>query len=292
LYPDPRQAKEIGELCRVHRCTGLLSTATFLRFYLRRCEPDDFRTLRIIVCGAEKLPPALAKEFEEKFGVLPTEGYGCTELSPVVAVNVADVDVRGVKQVRNKIGTVGHPIPGVACRVVDPDTGDPLPPGSEGMIEVKGPNVMPGYLGRPDLTAKAIRDGWYSTGDMGRIDEDGFLTITGRLSRFAKIGGEMVPLEKVEDDMHAVLGTNDRVLAVTALADEKKGERLVVLHLPALAMTKREISQKLGERGLPNLWIPGERDYYEVQELPLLGSGKLDLRRVKDLASAVAKPGY
>jgi acyl-[acyl-carrier-protein]-phospholipid O-acyltransferase/long-chain-fatty-acid--[acyl-carrier-protein] ligase len=289
LFPDPRQAKEIGELCRVHRCTGLLSTATFLRFYLRRCEPEDFKTLRIIVCGAEKLPPALAKEFEEKFGVLPTEGYGCTELSPVVAVNVADVDIRGVKQIRNKIGTVGHPIPGVACRVVDPDSGAPLPPGSEGMIEVKGPNVMPGYLGRPDLTAKAIRDGWYTTGDMGRIDEDGFVTITGRLSRFAKIGGEMVPLERVEDDMHAVLGTNDRVLAVTALPDEKKGERLIVLHLPMLAMSKRELSQKLSERGLPNLWIPGERDYYEVKELPLLGTGKLDLRKVKELAAAVAR---
>lgn len=289
LYPDPRAAKEVGELCRAHRCTGLLSTATFLRFYLRRCEPDDLRTLRIIICGAEKLPPALALEFEAKFGVLPTEGYGCTELSPVVAANVADVEIAGIKQVRNKIGTVGHPIPGVALRIVDPDTDKPLPPGSEGMIQVKGPNLMPGYLNRPDLTAKAIRDGWYTTGDMGRIDDDGFLTITGRLSRFAKIGGEMVPLEKLEEDMHAVVGTGDRVLAVAAVPDEKRGERLIVLHLPTFTMPRREMSQKLGERGLPNLWIPGERDYHEVQELPVLGTGKLDLRRVKDLAVAVAK---
>jgi acyl-[acyl-carrier-protein]-phospholipid O-acyltransferase/long-chain-fatty-acid--[acyl-carrier-protein] ligase len=288
FYPDPRQAKEIGELCRVHRCTGLLSTATFLRFYLRRCLPDDFRTLRIIICGAEKLPPALAKEFEEKFGVLPMEGYGCTELAPVVSADVPDVEINGVRQVRNKRGTVGHPIPGVAVRIVDPDTDRLLPPGAEGMILVKGPNLMPGYLGRPDLTAKAIKEGWYTTGDMGRIDDDGFLTITGRLSRFAKIGGEMIPLEKVEEDMHAVLGTNDRVLAVASVPDERRGERLVVLHLPTLALKPRELGQRLAERGLPNLWVPGDRDYYEVKELPVLGTGKLDLRRVKELAVKLA----
>ena len=289
LYPDPRQAKEIGELCRKFRCTGLLSTATFLRFYLRRCDPEDFRTVRIIVCGAERLPPALAKEFEEKFGVLPMEGYGCTELSPTVAVNVPDVDVKGVKQIRNKIGAVGHPIPGVACRVVDPETNEPLPVGSEGMLLVKGPNVMPGYLGKPEMTARVIHDGWYTTGDMAKIDEDGFVTITGRLSRFAKVAGEMVPLEKVEEDMHAVLGTNDRVLAVTAVPDDKRGERLVVLHLPSLTMPPRELGQKLVERGLPNLWVPGDRDYYPVNELPLLGTGKLDLKKVKDLAMQVAR---
>jgi acyl-[acyl-carrier-protein]-phospholipid O-acyltransferase/long-chain-fatty-acid--[acyl-carrier-protein] ligase len=289
LYPDPRAAKEMGELCKTHRCTGLLSTATFLRFYLRRCQPDDFRTLRIIVCGAEKLPPALAKEFEEKFGVLPMEGYGTSEVSPAISFNVPDVDVKGIKQIRNKIGTVGHPIPGVAIRIVDPETDKPMPPGSEGMVQVKGPNLMPGYLNRPDLTAKAIKDGWYTTGDMGKIDDDGFLTITGRLSRFAKIGGEMVPLEKVEEDMHAVLGTGDRVLAVTAVPDEKRGERLVVLHLPEFTMPKREMSQKLNERGIPNLWVPGERDYFEVKELPVLGTGKLDLRKVKELALEVAR---
>jgi acyl-[acyl-carrier-protein]-phospholipid O-acyltransferase/long-chain-fatty-acid--[acyl-carrier-protein] ligase len=157
------------------------------------------------------------------------------------------------------------------------------------MVQVKGPNLMPGYLNRPDLTAKAIKDGWYTTGDMGKIDDDGFLTITGRLSRFAKIGGEMVPLEKVEEDMHAVLGTGDRVLAVTAVPDEKRGERLIVLHLPAFTMPKREMAQKLGERGIPNLWVPGDRDYFEVKELPVLGTGKLDLRKVKELALEVAR---
>jgi acyl-[acyl-carrier-protein]-phospholipid O-acyltransferase/long-chain-fatty-acid--[acyl-carrier-protein] ligase len=206
-----------------------------------------------------------------------------------VAANVADVEINKIRQIRNKIGTVGHPIPGVALRVVDPDTDRPLSPGLKGMIQVKGPNLMPGYLNRPDLTAKVIRDGWYTTGDMGRIDEDGFLTITGRLSRFAKVGGEMVPLERIEEDMHAVLGTNDRVLAVTSLPDERKGERLVVLHLPTFTMSRREMAQRLADRGLPNLWIPGERDYFEVKELPLLGTGKLDLKKVKELAVQVAR---
>jgi acyl-[acyl-carrier-protein]-phospholipid O-acyltransferase / long-chain-fatty-acid--[acyl-carrier-protein] ligase len=288
LFPDPRQAKEIGELSKTHRCTGLLSTATFLRFYLRRCDPDDFRSIRIIVCGAEKLPPSLAKEFEEKFGVLPMEGYGVTEMSPTISAGVADVDVKGIKQIRNKIGTVGQPIPGVATRIVNPETNEILPPGSEGMLLVKGPNLTPGYLGKPDLTAKVIRDGWYTTGDMAKIDDDGFITITGRLSRFAKVGGEMIPLEKLEEDMHAVLGTTDRVLAVAALPDDRRGERLIVLHLPTLGMSPREIAQKLTERGVPNLWIPSERDYYKVDELPVLGTGKLDLQRVKELAVKVA----
>jgi acyl-[acyl-carrier-protein]-phospholipid O-acyltransferase / long-chain-fatty-acid--[acyl-carrier-protein] ligase len=287
FYPDPRQAKEIGELCRKHGCTGLLGTATFLRFYLRRCEPEDFQTVRQIICGAEKLPPALAMEFREKFGVLPMEGYGCTELSPVISVNVLDVDVAGIRQIRNKTGTVGHPLSGVAARIVDPDTFEVLPPGSEGMILIKGANVMAGYLNKPEMTAKVIRDGWYVTGDMAKIDDDGFITITGRLSRFAKIGGEMVPLEKVEEELHACLGTNDRVVAVTSVQDERKGERLIVLHLASLAIPPKDLGKKLSEAGLPNLWIPGERDYYVVDEMPALGSGKLDLRRIKEIATAI-----
>ena len=289
FYPDPRQAKEIGELCRRFSCMGLISTATFLRFYLRRCDPADFKSFRLLMCGAEKLPPALAREFEQKFGILPMEGYGCTELSPVVSANVPDIQLNGVRQIRNKVGTIGHPIPGVAARTVDPETLKPIAAGADGMLQIKGPNVMAGYLGRPDLTAKVIHDGWYTTGDMARIDEDGFLTITGRLSRFAKIGGEMVPLEKVEEDMHAVLETNDRVLAVAAVPDERKGERLIVLHTPGMTMTVSDLTDKLGKRGIPNLWIPSDRDFHAVAELPTLGSGKLDLKRVGEMAREVAK---
>lgn len=289
FHTDPRQAKEIGELCRKYQCSLFLSTATFLRFYLRRCEADDFKSLRILVCGAEKLPPSLAQEFEQKFGVLPMEGYGCTELSPAVTTNIPDQEISGVRQVCNKIGTIGQPLPGVAARVVNPDTYEPRPHGQEGLLLIYGANVMKGYLGRDELTREVIRDGWYVTGDMAKIDPDGFVTITGRLTRFAKIGGEMVPLEKIEDDLHDVMQTTERVLAVASIPDERRGERLIVLHLPLNGTTPRMLSQRLSEKGLPNLWIPGERDFFLVSEMPVLGSGKLDLLRVKAMALERAK---
>ena len=164
--PDPRQAKEIGELCRKFQCTILLATATFLRFYLRRCEPTDFKSLRLIDSGAEKLPPILAREFEAKFGILPLEGYGVTELAPVISANIPDQQIGGMTQIANKIGTVGQPIPGVALRIADIDTQQKrCAPGGEGLILAKGGNVMVGYfLNKPVLTASAFIDGWYNTG--------------------------------------------------------------------------------------------------------------------------------
>jgi acyl-[acyl-carrier-protein]-phospholipid O-acyltransferase / long-chain-fatty-acid--[acyl-carrier-protein] ligase len=288
LYPDPRQSKEIGELCKIHKCTAFVSTATFLRFYLRKCQDDDFKSLRYLICGAEKLPVALCEEFKAKFGIFPVEGYGCTELTPVVSCNVDDVELNGMKQVRHKPGTIGQPILGVAIRTVSIEDGHPLPIGEEGLLEVKGGNVMMGYLNQPEKTAKVIRDGWYNTGDMAKIDADGFITITGRLSRFAKIAGEMIPLEKIEEEMQAVLGANDRQFAIAAITDEKRGERLIVLYLQTIDKPIKEILKGLSERGLPNLWIPGERDCYVVPEMPVLGTGKLDLRGVKELALELA----
>jgi acyl-[acyl-carrier-protein]-phospholipid O-acyltransferase/long-chain-fatty-acid--[acyl-carrier-protein] ligase len=291
-HPDPRAAREIGESCRDRKCTIYLSTATFLRFCLRKCEPDSFKTLRLLICGAEKLPTALAEEFQKKFGVLPLEGYGCTELSPVAAVNMPDVELEGFTQIGNKPGTVGQPLPGVAARVVDPETTAPLPVGQEGLLLIHGAHVMLGYLSKPELTAQALRDGWYVTGDMARIDPDGFITLTGRLSRFAKVGGEMVPLDRVQDELHEALGASDRVGAVTCVPDEARGERLVVLYLAELLQQHgcdvHGWSEKLAGRGLPNLWRPAERDYYAVPELPVLGSGKLDLKKLKDLAQEKA----
>jgi acyl-[acyl-carrier-protein]-phospholipid O-acyltransferase/long-chain-fatty-acid--[acyl-carrier-protein] ligase len=283
-HPDPRQAKEIGELCRTLRCSIYLTTATFLRLCLRRCEPNDFKSLRILICGAEKLPQSLAQEFHEKFGVQPLEGYGCTELSPVAASNVPHWDRGGMRQMGNKSGTIGQPVPGVAARVVDPDTGQPLPHGKEGLLLMYGGNVMHGYLGRPDLTAAAVADGWYRTGDMAFVDQDGFITLTGRLARFAKIGGEMVPLEKIEESLHQIVNTSDRLFAVTSVPDDKKGERVVVLHTTLNGVSLRQVCQDLPNRGLPNLGLPGERDFFEIAEMPVLGTGKLDLRRVKELA--------
>lgn len=289
FFPDPRAAKEVGELCRRHRCTLLFGTATFVRFYLRRSEPGDFDSLRLLVCGAEKLPVKLAKEFESKFGLLPLEGYGCTELSPVVSTNIFDTELNGLVQKGNTLGTVGQPVPSVCARAFDPETYQPMPPATEGILAVKGPNVMVGYLNQPEKTREVIRDGWYITGDIGLIEEDGFIRITGRLSRFAKIAGEMVPLERLDEEMHDILGNpGDRVLAIAATPDEKRGERVVVLYTPSIGEQLETVFAKLRERGLPNLWIPDRRDCHPVESFPILGNGKLDLKRVGELAKEKA----
>jgi acyl-[acyl-carrier-protein]-phospholipid O-acyltransferase/long-chain-fatty-acid--[acyl-carrier-protein] ligase len=253
---------------------------------MRRSEPNDFTSLRILICGAEKLSLTLAEEFHEKFKVLPLEGYGCTELSPTVAANVPDREGHGTRQIGNKPGSIGQPLPGIAARVVHPETNEPLPPDQEGLLLIYGANVMSGYLNKPEQTCAVIRDGWYITGDMARFDEDGFITLTGRLARFAKIGGEMVPLERIEEELNGLLGGSERLCAVTAVPDEKKGERLVVLHLPLNGMDARQLCQQLNGKGLPNLWLPAERDFYPIEELPILGSGKVDLKRLKELALA------
>jgi acyl-[acyl-carrier-protein]-phospholipid O-acyltransferase/long-chain-fatty-acid--[acyl-carrier-protein] ligase len=284
FYPDPRQSKEIGELCRKYRCTIYLTTPTLLRFCLKRCGTADFRSLRILMVGAEKLPATLAQEFKARFGVLPLEGYGCTELSPAAAANIPDWEESGFRQIGNRPGTIGRPIPGVAARIVHPDTMEPLPPGQEGMLLIYGANVMKGYLNRPEATRAVIRDGWYVTGDLARYDEDGFLTITDRLARFSKIGGEMVPHQKIEDELHTILGTTERVCVVTGVPDEKRGERLVVLHTPVNGINLHHLWQQLNSRGLPNLWVPAERDFVLIPEVPVLGSGKVDLKRVKQIA--------
>jgi acyl-[acyl-carrier-protein]-phospholipid O-acyltransferase/long-chain-fatty-acid--[acyl-carrier-protein] ligase len=289
FYPDPRAAKEMGELTKRWQCTIFLSTATFLRFYLRRCEAEDFRSVRLMVCGAEKLPVSLAEEFRARFGVLPYEGYGCTELSPVVSANLPDFAQGTTTQRANTFGTVGQPIPGVVVKAFHPETNEPLAVGQEGMLCVKGANVMLGYLHQPEKTAQVIRNGWYTTGDMGFITPEGFITITGRLSRFAKIAGEMVPLERLEEELHNVLGfQGDRLVAVAAVPDSKRGERLVILHLPEVRAKLREALDSLRKRGLPNLWIPDERDAHNVDSFPVLGSGKLDLRGLTELAKRLA----
>ncbi len=287
-HPDPRQARKVGELCKQHHCTMFLSTSTFLGFYLRQCHPDDFASLRILMCGAEKLSQATAQEFARKFKIEPLEGYGCTELSPAASANVPDVDLDGFLQIGTRRGSIGQPIPGVAGMIVDPETFAARPANEEGMLLIFGANVMKGYLGRDDLTRAAIRDGWYVTGDIAKMDEDGFVTITGRLSRFAKIGGEMVPLEKIEEKMQEVVKATERTFAVTCVPDSSKGERIVVLYTTLNGTDIGSLRKQLQDRGLSNLEVPGEKDFYQVPELPILGSGKLNLQKVKELALSAA----
>ncbi|MGL6076790.1 MAG: AMP-binding protein [Fimbriiglobus sp.] len=288
-FPDPRAAKEVGEYCKKYRCTILLGTATFLRFYLRRCDAEDFRSLRLLVCGAEKLPVKLAMEFQEKFQIQPYEGYGCTELSPVVGTNIPDVEIDGVKQIANTFGTIGQPVPNVCMKTFDPETLAPLPHGEEGLLGGLGPNVMLGYWQQPEKTAQVLRGGWYISGDVGKIEDDGFIRITGRVSRFAKIAGEMVPLERLDEELHELLGScGERRLAVAAAPDEKRGERVLVFHVLDVKGQLSELFEKLRKSGIPNLWIPDLRDCHIVEHFPTLGSGKLDLKRLGDWAKAVA----
>jgi len=283
-HSNPLDLTAISELSRNYRLTFLLATPTFLQAYMRRCQPEDFGSLQYVLVGAEKLPERVALAFEDRFGIRPLEGYGCTECSPVVAVNTRDFRAPGFRQVGAKRGKIGHPLPGVSVRIADPDTLAPLPLGQPGLLLVRGPNVMKGYLGRPDKTAEVIRDGWYVTGDIASLDEDGFLTITDRLSRFSKIGGEMVPHIKVEEKLHELAVVTEQTFVVTGVPDGKKGERLVVLHtLPEEKL--KECLEKLPQADLPNLWLPRTNQFFHVDALPHLGTGKLDLRRVRELAA-------
>ncbi len=288
---NPLDARQVGKLAEKYGATVLLGTPTFLRGYLRRIEPKQFAKLDVVVAGAEKMPADLFEAFEKKFGVRPVEGYGTTELSPLVSVNIPPTRSFAKFQPDRSEGSVGRPLPGISVKVISPDDGKELAAGEDGMLLVTGPNVMKGYMGREDLTAEAVQDGWYVTGDIANVDKDGFLHITGRLSRFSKIGGEMVPHIRVEEELARLLAEgqgddDDQVRAcVTAVPDEKKGERLIVLHLP----TDKDIDQLregLRQAGLPNLFIPSRDAFIEVPEIPLLGTGKLDLKGARDVAAA------
>jgi acyl-[acyl-carrier-protein]-phospholipid O-acyltransferase/long-chain-fatty-acid--[acyl-carrier-protein] ligase len=286
FHANPLDTKTIGPLVRTHAVTFLLATPTFLQLYLRGCSPGDLGSVRFVMTGAEKLPERVATAFEEKFGIRPLEGYGCTECSPAVTVNTHDFRAAGFRQVGAKRGTIGHPLPGVCVRIVDvnnPRSEISLPLGEAGMLLVRGPNVMTGYLGRPEKTAEVLHDGWYVTGDVALVDEDGFVQITDRLSRFSKIGGEMVPHIKIEEKLHELTGVTEQTFVVTGVPDEKKGERIVVLHkLPDAALA--ECLEKFSACDLPNLWKPKAESFFRVENFPLLGTGKLDLRGVKEMA--------
>ena len=264
---NPLDARQVGKLVEKHNATLLLSTPTFLRSYLRRCTTENFKSLDTVVAGAEKLPNELCDAFEKKFGIRPVEGYGTTELSPLVSVNVPPSRrAPNPGQIDLREGSVGRPIPGVAAKVVDAN-GNEQGTNESGMLMISGPNVMKGYLNQPEKTAEVIQDGWYVTGDIAELDDDGFIIITGRESRFSKIGGEMVPHLKVEECLLELVGADDEddggpetedgegelKIAVTAVPDEKKGERLVVLHTQLKTVATRI-----------DRWTPRERPAQSV----------------------------
>jgi acyl-[acyl-carrier-protein]-phospholipid O-acyltransferase / long-chain-fatty-acid--[acyl-carrier-protein] ligase len=286
-HVNPLDGKTIGELVSRHRATILISTPSCYAAYLRNCTPQQFSSLRYAIAGGEKLQGHVARAFKEKYGLDLLEGYGCSEAAPVISVNFPEAEggppPSGLKQ-----GSVGRPLPGIAARVVNPSTGEPRPAGAEGLLLVKGPNLMLGYLGKPKLTEDAFHDGWYVTGDIAVIDEDGFITITDRLTRFSKIAGEMVPHVKVEQALQEIVG--DPGCAVTAVPDANKGERLVVLYSHP-STTAEELWERLCRSDLPRLWIPKREHFYRVDSVPLLGSGKKDLARIKTMALHCAEGG-
>jgi len=282
-HPNPLDLRAIGNMVERFGVTLMISTPTFLQAYIKRIPPGQFGSLRFVLTGAEKLPTRVADTFEERFGIRPYEAYGCTECSPAVTINTQSYRAAGFFQVGGKQGSIGHPLPGVSVKIVNPETMQPLPLGQAGLLLVKGPNVMMGYLGRPDLTAKVMHEGWYITGDIAALDEDGFLAITDRLSRFSKIGGEMIPHIKIEEALHAAAELTTQSFAVTAVPDEAKGERIIVLHTLSEEKLKETLA-KLPYTGLPNLWTPRPDSYYHLEALPVLGTGKLDLRQIKEIA--------
>jgi acyl-[acyl-carrier-protein]-phospholipid O-acyltransferase / long-chain-fatty-acid--[acyl-carrier-protein] ligase len=283
FHPNPLEPRAIGALVSQYAVTFLLATPTFLQAYTRRCSPEDFGSLQYVMAGAEKLPERISLAFEDRFGIRPLEGYGCTECSPAVTVNTRDFRAADFRQVGAKRASIGHPLPGISVRIVSSETFHPVPQGETGLLLVRGPNVMQGYLNRPEKTSEVLRDGWYNTGDIAAMDEDGFIRITDRMSRFSKIGGEMVPHIKVEDKLHEIVGATEQIFAVTSVPDERKGERLIVLHtLPENKL--QECLAQLSKSELPALWKPRPDQFVHVESLPYLGTGKLDLRRLKEIA--------
>ena len=258
-HPNPMDAKTIGELAAEYRATVIMSTPTFCASYIRKCEPEQFKHLRYAIVGAERLRESTATAFKAKFGIDLLEGYGCTEMAPVIAVNVPDVEDGHERQRGTRMGLVGHPLPGVAAMVVDATTGEGPLFGQEGLLLVKGPNRMLGYIGDAQKTAEVIRDGWYVTGDIATIDDAGFIQITDRLSRFSKIAGEMVPHMRVEEQIQALVSDHCTAV-VTGVPDDAKGERLVAFYTDP-DITPQQLWERLCQSELPRLGCPSARTW-------------------------------
>lgn len=285
--PSPLETKRVAAAVEQEGVTCMVGTPTFLRPYFKRVKPEQMRSLRFVIAGAEKTPEGFAERWEKTFGSIYLEGYGLTETSPVVGCNLPSAQEVGLKEgpqtSRRRQGSIGPLLPGMVARVSDPVTGETLPMNTTGMLELKGVNIFPGYLDDPAQTAKVFRDGWFVTGDLARLDEEGFIYIEGRVSRFSKIGGEMVPHGTVEQSiMHAfhLEDADEPLVAVTGVTDAAKGESLVLLS--AVEISAQTLREKLAQEGVPNLWIP--RTIRRVEEIPCLASGKLDLRELKRLA--------
>ena len=269
-YANPTDFQTICNIAREEKPTLMVGTPSFFWGYLKKSEPGDFESVRIMVAGADKCPDALRDGYMKKHGVTLMEGYGATETSPVVSVNSLEF---------NRPGSIGKVIPNVQVRIENLDTGEECKTGEVGKILVKGDLIMKGYLGQPELTSEAIVDGWYNTGDMGYFDEDEYLWHSGRFKRFVKIGGEMVSLVKVENEMekHLPEGVS---CCIVEIPDEIKGATIVAAVTKEI--NKIALLRKMGKE-LPNIALP--RQFFVIEELPMMGTGKIDFRSVSELVN-------
>ncbi len=295
-YPTPLEVKKHAELIEKYRITLMIATPTFLRGYLRGVNREALASIKLCVTGAEKLPNTVADAFETRFGIRVLEGYGLTETSPASNLNLPDAEPLGAEEngyvwlPSHRQGSVGHVVPGMAVRITNPDNDKPVPIHQSGMIWFKGANVFEGYLNDPKRSADVLKDGWFRTGDIGRLDLDGFLYIEGRLSRFSKIAGEMVPHETVEEALVKAMGLENeatRKIAVVGVPDPDKGEALILLTSIPGGPEHQEILDlryRLLDKGLPPLWIP--KKMIRVSDIPVLASGKLDVQSCEKIARA------
>ncbi len=285
--PSPLETRKIIDAIRDEEVTTLIGAPTFVRPILKKAQPAELRSLNLVVTGAEKLPDDLYKAFLENFHLEIHQGYGLTETTPAANINQPHPPVvwsTNEPQAGKRLGSVGRMMPGMTARIVDPDTGADLPFTQQGLVLFRGANVFEGYLGDEEKTRAAFRDGWFVTGDLGRFDSDGFLFIEGRLSRFSKIGGEMVPHGTVEQKIIELFGWEQLeapTVFVTGVPDPTKGESLVLLTTNEI--TAEALRAKLNEAGVPNLWVP--KVVRRVDKIPMLGTGKTDLKRCRELAS-------
>ncbi len=282
-HPNPLQTAKIIDTIRKNRVTLMISTPTLLQTLARKATREDLSSLRIVVAGGEKLNPAQADAFERDFGIRPLEGFGATELSPVAALSLPNQRLAREKVIGNKPGSIGRPLPNVAVKIVNPETGAPCGVNESGLMLVKGPNVMNRYLNDPERTAEAIHDGWYNTGDIAKVDSDGFIFLTDRLSRFSKIGAEMVPHGAVEAALRAGLENAGPCVAVAGGRDAQTDADILAVFYTAAAGTAETLCAKLRANGIPNLWIPKLANFHQIQEIPLLATGKIDYVALKNM---------
>lgn len=283
---NPLDYESIVRAVREHRLTLLATTQTFLYGYIKKSSNGDFKSLRLLILGAEKFNSANADKIRDLINVEPIEGYGCTELSPVVSINISD-DSDDLGKKSGKKGSIGKAITGVAAKIVNIETHLDCQPDEDGLLLIKGPTVMKEYLNRKEDTANAFINGWYNTKDIAQIDEEGNITISGRISRFSKIAGEMVSHELIESLINNYLGLFEKAIAVVNLKSNEEKDKIGVFY-SLENLNIREITRYLSNFGLSNLWIPKNRDFIKVDEIPSLPSGKLDLKKLKEMALSLS----